>query len=138
MSETDTEVDYQGHLGQSDHWPRMNNGSYEERPIHEMNPGHAINAFHVLLDWGKAKDFPQIKYTNLAQALLTRAAGEQVVFATDTRLPDSPPVDGPSLDEHAYQVLLDLEKCYDALEAISDHTHPVTRARELLRALMTP
>lgn len=137
MPEHDMKVDYRDHLGQSTVWPRMNNdGTFEQRQIHEMNQGHAINAFHVLVDWGRQVDYPQIKYTNLAQALLTQAVGEQVVFAVDTHLSASPPVDDRDLDMDSFSVHVDLEKCFDALAAVGDHEHPVTRARELMRALV--
>jgi len=127
--------DYASHLSQSSHWPREEG----DVPIHEMNAGHAINAYHLLRRWAMDGHWPgnnasRVIHTPLAMALLQQAVGVTVVYSDD--LPPAPPVDDAELDDNAYSVHLDLEKCFDALEAISDHTHPVTRARELLRSLV--
>lgn len=140
-------VDYQRYLGQSDMWPSESKDTVK---IYSMAHGHAVNALHKLIEWGKEDDRwgqqPEmhLRRTPLAMALLKQAVGEPVIYAED--LPEAPLERFDKVvAEHddSIAVRIDLEDCYDALVKVSEYDnatpipHPVTRARVLFRALAT-
>lgn len=115
------EAPYGPYLGQVDRWPSDGRG---EISVHEMPPGHAINGYRRLCDWGLGVGAGSVRHTALAGALLLRAVGEPVTYSAD--IPEVP-----------ITRTVTLEACYDWLATLDDlgpptELHPVSRARALM------
>lgn len=124
------QLPYGPYLGQVDRWVSTSkDNDTVELSIHELSPGHAVNAYRKLCDWSHQPGMPlemDIKRTPLAMALLQRAVGEPVLYADDQQ-------DVPITE------LVTLEACFDWLATLDDFdpvtSHPITRARALLRMM---
>ena len=143
MPDIDSIEAYEPYLGQANHWPRFELG--KTRPdlhlVHEMNPGHAINAYRKLTRLaGGCYPRPHVKRTPLAMALLEQAIGDPVLYTDDQPQVSLEGETHGGLDVHLTE--LTLEACFDALARVDaivptdgKPPHPITRARVLLAEL---